>query len=104
MDEIAACVSDVLKKNDFLIPGAAYQNLVVHLYIAISRIMECHYVPMPEEPLKNFNGRDEYQIAKEILKKIESTFHISFPETEIVYIAIHLAGKKMIYHSDEADQ
>ncbi len=104
MDEIAACVSAVLKKNDFLIPGTAYQNLVVHLYIAISRIMECHYVPMPDEPLKNMNGRFEYQIAKEIAKQIESTFQITFPETEIVYIAIHLAGKKMIYHNDETDQ
>ncbi|WP_313153356.1 BglG family transcription antiterminator [Lacrimispora sp.] len=104
MDEIAVCVSEVLKKNDFLIPGAAYQNLVVHLYIAISRIMECHYVPMPEEPIKNMSGRYEYRIAKEIAEQIESTFHITFPETEIVYISIHLAGKKMIYHADEADQ
>ncbi len=104
MDEIAACVSAVLKSNDFLITGAAYQNLVVHLYIAISRIMECHYVPMPEEPMENMSGRLEYQISKEIVERMESTFQITFPETEIVYIAIHLAGKKMIYHADESDQ
>lgn len=104
MDEIAACVSEVLKKKDFQVPGTAYQNLVVHLYIAISRIMEGHYVPMPEEPLKNMSDRYEYQIAKEIVKQIETTFQISFPETEIVYIAIHLAGKKMMYHVDETDQ
>lgn len=104
MDEIAACVSEVLKRKDFLISGTAYQNLVVHLYIAISRIMECHYVPMPEEHLKNMSGRLEYQIAKEIAEQIEATFHISFPDTEVVYIAIHLAGKKMIYHADKTDQ
>lgn len=104
MDEIAACLSIVLQKNDFLITGVAYQNLVVHLYIAISRIMECHYVPMPEEPMEHMSGRLEYQIAKEIVELMESTFHITFPENEIVYITIHLAGKKMLYQADESDQ
>jgi lichenan operon transcriptional antiterminator len=104
MDEIAVCVSSVLKSNDYFITGASYQNLVVHLYIAISRIMECHYVPLPKEPMEHMNDRLEYRIAKEIVLLLESAFHISFPETEIVYIAIHLAGKKMIYPADEAEQ
>lgn len=95
MDEIAAIVSMVLKENDFLITGAAYQNLVVHLYIAISRIMESHYVPMPEGLLDNPEERYEYHIAKSIAAKLEERFHLSFPENEVIYIAIHLAGKKM---------
>ena len=104
MDEIAACVSEVLKENDFIITGAAYQNLVVHLYIAISRIMECHYVPMPEGPFDHCEEKFEYQIAKNIAKKLEDTFHISFPENEIVYISIHLAGKKVILQEDNAGE
>lgn len=95
MDEIAAIVSMVLKENDFLITGAAYQNLVVHLYIAISRIMESHYVPMPEGLLDNPEERYEYHIAKSIAANLEERFHLSFPENEVIYIAIHLAGKKM---------
>nr|WP_314464118.1 BglG family transcription antiterminator [uncultured Clostridium sp.] len=100
MDEIAAIVSMVLKENDFMITGAAYQNLVVHLYIAISRIMECHYVPMPEGLLDNPEERFEYHIAKMIAAKLEERFHISFPENEVVYIAIHLAGKKMFLQEE----
>lgn len=100
MDEIAASVSEVLKENDFIITGAAYQNLVVHLYIAISRIMECHYVPMPEGPVDSCEEKFEYQIAKSIAKKLEEMFHICFPENEIVYISIHLAGKKVILQED----
>ncbi|MBE7719263.1 MAG: transcription antiterminator [Lacrimispora celerecrescens] len=98
MDQIAACVSGVVKKNDFLITGTAYQNLVVHLYIAISRIMEGHYVPMPEEPIENMSDQYEYQIAGAIAAQIEETFHIAFPENEVAYIAIHLAGKKLVFH------
>lgn len=104
MDEIAACVSSVLKSNDFTITGASYQNLVVHLYIAISRIMECHYVPLPKEYMEQKDDSLEYQIATEIAKSLQTTFHITFPETEIFYIAIHLAGKKIIYPRDEAEQ
>lgn len=104
MDEIAACVSSVLKSNDFTITGASYQNLVVHLYIAISRIMECHYVPLPKEYMEQKDDSLEYQIATEIARSLQTTFHITFPETEIFYIAIHLAGKKIIYPRDEAEQ
>lgn len=104
MDEIAACVSSVLKSNDFTITGASYQNLVVHLYIAISRIMECHYVPLPKEHMEKKDDSLEYQIATEIARSLQTTFHITFPETEIFYISIHLAGKKIIYPRDEAEQ
>ena len=104
MDEIAAIVSTVLKENDFMITGAAYQNLVVHLYIAISRIMECHYVPMPEGILENPRERYEYQIAQVVARQLEERFHISFPENEVAYIAIHLAGKKMFLEEENVEE
>ncbi|MBE5991649.1 MAG: BglG family transcription antiterminator [Paenibacillaceae bacterium] len=104
MDEIAAIVSTILKENDFMITGAAYQNLVVHLYIAISRIMECHYVPMPEGLLENPRERYEYQIAQLVARQLEERFHISFPENEVTYIAIHLAGKKMFLEEENAEE
>lgn len=104
MDEIAAIVSTVLKENDFMITGAAYQNLVVHLYIAISRIMECHYVPMPEGLMENPRERYEYQIAQVVAGQLEERFHISFPENEVAYIAIHLAGKKMFLEEENVEE
>ena len=104
MDEIAAIVSAVLKENDFMITGVAYQNLVVHLYIAISRIMECHYVPMPEGLLENPRERYEYQIAQVVARQLEERFHISFPENEVAYIAIHLAGKKMFIEKENVEE
>ncbi len=104
MDEIAVIVSTVLKENDFMITGAAYQNLVVHLYIAISRIMECHYVPMPEGLMENPRERYEYQIAQVIARQLEERFHISFPENEVAYIAIHLAGKKVFLEEENVEE
>lgn len=104
MDEIAAIVSTVLKENDFMITGAAYQNLVVHLYIAISRIMECHYVPMPEGLMENPRERYEYQIAQVVARQLEERFHICFPENEVAYIAIHLAGKKMFLEEENVEE
>ena len=104
MDEIAVIVSTVLKENDFMITGAAYQNLVVHLYIAISRIMECHYVPMPEGLMENPRERYEYQIAQVVARQLEERFHISFPENEVAYIAIHLAGKKVFLEEENVEE
>jgi lichenan operon transcriptional antiterminator len=50
---------------------------------------------MPEGLLDNPEERYEYHIAKSIAAKLEERFHLSFPENEVIYIAIHLAGKKM---------
>lgn len=96
MDKIARCVSTVLAENNFALSGATYQNLVVHLYIAISRMSDGHPIPLPETQLTEIHRRPEYEVAQKLAQMIENTFSISFPQTEVAYIAIHLAGKELI--------
>jgi lichenan operon transcriptional antiterminator len=37
---------------------------------------------------------EEYQLAKKCTDKIGKIFKMEFPENEIAYVAVHLAGKK----------
>lgn len=96
MKPIGECIFQTLQEHDFVISNVAFQNLIVHIYIAIRRIRENHYIPIPTEHLEQLTGRREYQVAKDIITKLNNEFSIVFPPTEVAYIAIHLAGKMLL--------
>lgn len=100
MDKIARCVSAVLEENNFALSGATYQNLVVHIYIAINRLIDGHPIPMPETQITEILSRPEYEVAQKLTKMIEQNVDITFPQTEVAYVAIHLAGKELVPPAD----
>lgn len=103
MDTIAACISESIREYDFTLSNVTFQNLIIHIYIAISRIMEKHHVPIPQQQLNELMDRREYQIAKDIISRINREFSITFPEQEIAYVAIHLAGKMLVRPAEDSD-
>lgn len=101
---IARCVSAATDDADFQINSAAYQNLLVHIAVAVTRI-ECDcYVPLDAVHLEQIRGGREYPIAAAIARGIERAFNIELPEEEIAYIAIHLQGKKTLQMDDGGQQ
>ena len=93
---IYQCVRGCLSKYNFDISNVAFQNLILHIQIAILRMRGGHYVPMAEGDGEKVRNRKTYRMAEEILGKIKDKFRVEFPPSEIVYIAIHLEGKKMV--------
>ena len=71
-----------------------YNNLIIHIAVAIKRIQEKSYI---EE--FSIESEDLYindiQVANQIAKQLSHEFHIDFPESEIHYIAVHLIGNKI---------
>ena len=100
-NQIAACVDAVLVESDFHINPVAHQNLLVHISIALFRIEEGCYVPMPEERLEAIGQTHEFEVAHSIACKIGERLGIELPGEEVAYIAIHLAGKQTLYDEDE---
>lgn len=96
MRVIADCIVTCLRGQEFEISDLSLQNLIVHIFISMERIKEKHYVPLEREMLAAFYGRKEYRIAETIVELVNERFGINFPESEISYIAIHLAGKEII--------
>ncbi len=70
----------------------AFNNLVIHIAIAIKRIELSKDIIMDSEELKNLRKTAEYAIASGIAKMLEDRFEISIPEDEIGYITIHILG------------
>lgn len=100
MEDIASVIHTCLHRCDFNISDVALQNLLVHIFVAIERIKEEHNIVFQEEQLEQFSLESELILANKIAKEIEKKFNISYPKSEIKYIAVHLAGKK-IYDSQK---
>ena len=94
LDTISNCVESVAVAENFQINAVAYQNLLIHIAVALVRIQEDCYVPMETERLERMKGQREYQVAEKIADAIDREMNVQLPEEEIAYIAIHLAGKR----------
>lgn len=97
MTRVARCVAEVIDTENFTVNSVAYQNLIVHICIAVQRIQENCYVPLDEERQERIRRSKEYRIAQKITERLNQSFDIRFPDQEIAYIAIHLAGKQSLF-------
>lgn len=87
---------EAMECKNYKIYDVGFQNLIVHIHIAIKRIQENHYVPMENVKLDNYVDELELEIANIYADRISKRFYVDFPKSEIEYIAIHLSGKKII--------
>lgn len=101
---IHQCVQGCLSKYNFDISSVAFQNLVLHIQIAILRMRGGHYVPAVEDDCDRIRDKKTYRLAEEILCLIKDKFQVEFPESEIEYIAIHLEGKKMVISPETPEE
>lgn len=83
--------------NDF-----AIRNLVIHIVIAINRIKQQRYIVGQEDSFKRIQCSYEYNVAQKLVNNLSSEFNVEFPQTEVAYIAIHLASKKMFKDISES--
>ncbi|MER1957308.1 MAG: BglG family transcription antiterminator [Solibacillus sp.] len=77
---------------------SAYVGLIVHIALAIERIMQGANLTMDPSYLKQITFEPEYPIAKDIITMLENRFHINIPEAEVGYIMLHLQGAKLRQH------
>lgn len=101
--KIADCIQLGLQDTPLHISEVSYHNLIVHIYIALQRINDDCHVPLEAKQLKMIKKEAEFVDAKRIAALLEETFVITIPETEIGYIAIHLASKRIIEASEVQD-
>lgn len=102
--QISSSVEDASQRFEFHINTVAYQNLIVHIAIALLRIKEGCYIPMEPTHLENLREMREYAVAREIARLLDEKLGIALPDEEVAYIAIHLAGKQTVYSAaDDAE-
>lgn len=103
LDRIAQVVDTSLEECDFTVNSLSYQNLLVHISIALMRVQEGNYVPMEDEGLERMKDSVVYPTAECVAQNLATEFNIELPETEVAYIAIHLAGKENLADDDSSE-
>ena len=96
LNVIAACVDRALAEADFHVNAVAYQNLLVHIAIAVERIRAGRFVPLDAESERRIRQTDGWPVAQNIALAIERELAVEVPDGEVAYIAIHLAGKQVL--------
>ncbi|MCD5003298.1 BglG family transcription antiterminator [Enterococcus saccharolyticus] len=92
IEEIVIIVLDECRESQLGLSDFIIYNLVLHIGLAVKRIQagfEIQVVPTHEFPQE----AKEYQTALKIIRRLEETLHIAFPEEEATYIAMHLRNK-----------
>lgn len=91
---VAQHVDHITGTHGLKINPAAYQNLLVHIAVAVLRLNSNHRVPMDKGQLEHIAQSDVYPVARELAKAVGEEFNLAFPAEEVAYIAVHLSGKQ----------
>lgn len=95
LEQLTHLLHQVLDRYPFQISEFAFNNLVIHLSIAIKRIRQGKLIAFPDEYVQDLASTLEYTIALDIVREIRETLDLEVPESECAYIAMHLLGKKL---------
>ena len=93
---IAACVDEATDEGGFIVNSVAYQNLLVHIAVAVMRVRAGCYVSDCAVEGLNLYDSDAWDVAQSIADRVSRSLNIELPQSEVAYIAIHLAGKRTL--------
>lgn len=74
---------------------SAYIGLVVHLALAMERILQGENITIDPSYLDELRAKPEYGVAEKIIRQLEKAFQVEIPVAEIGYITMHLRGAKL---------
>ncbi|MBS4536776.1 transcription antiterminator [Clostridium sp. D2Q-14] len=100
---IKRVLTEELIKQKFYLADIALNNLMIHIAIAMERIVEEKYIPLENAKINILKKEKEYNISKNIVEKLERAFQIKIPDSEICYITMHLLGSKLLEKKEEQD-
>ena len=95
MSDIRIVILEQIEVNEIGLSDVGLSNLMIHIAIACKRIRDENYVSLYPKELSEILITKEYEVAKNIVEQVEERLHVSFPQTEVAYIAIHLLGTKV---------
>lgn len=81
----------------------SFNNLLIHIAIAIKRIELDKDIVMDECELDSLVKMPEFAIASAMAKMLEDRYYIKIPKSEIGYITIHLLGSNVMLKEEKND-
>lgn len=94
LKRVVHCISKIDDKRIVTLTETSYVGLVLHISIAISRIMKNEIIEQKEEWQEQIPEDDDYRLAEEIVGRLEDEFSLEVPEIETAYVCLHIKGAK----------
>lgn len=98
--KVAEILYRIIKEAKFKLTDFGFQNLVIHILIAIYRMNERTFFDDHGVESTSLSSKVEWSLAEKIALDIKKSFNVEFPKKEIAYITIHLLGKKVLEKDD----
>lgn len=94
LKRVVSCILCMNDRRILNLTENSYMGLVIHITIAINRILKQEIIEA-EEPLMHVDQEsDEYELAQYIVYALEKEFQVVIPEVEAAYIYLHIKGAK----------
>lgn len=91
--EISALLQTAAERFSLSLSGYAFENMTVHLLIALRRWRFYNYVQIDSATQKRLEGSAEVQAATWLIHELENRYHLLLPYDEVLYFALHLQNK-----------
>lgn len=89
-DCVTECEKDLLDN----LTETAFSGLIIHITIAINRIMKGEFIEEVPKLEWDMVEDEEYRMAVRLTGALAEKFEIEIPKVEILYIYLHLKGSK----------
>lgn len=100
IQKVEEAIKITLQKQDKNLSINAFSGLVVHLTLAVQRLLKGETIKIDNAFLEKIKQKREFNIAKDIGRNIEKVFQVQIPEEETAYITMHLLGARNNYEQD----
>lgn len=95
-EQVEEILRSVLSNENYMVSAILLKNLVIHISVALHRIMEQQTIRFDEQVMKEFEGISNLSLAKKITEKLNVRLKMKIPEQEVQYIALQLSSKQIL--------
>jgi mannitol operon transcriptional antiterminator len=101
LKQVITCFQSIRDKRLTRLTENSYIGLILHVTIAVNRILQKEIIEPNDELLEKLVKNDDYGLAMHIANSLEEEFQIEIPDIEIAYILLHIKGSKLQYIDED---
>lgn len=101
LNRVVICFQSIRDKRLTRLTENSYIGLILHVTIAVNRILQQEIIEVNEELLEDLTKNEDYPLAAHIASSLEEEFQIDIPDIEIAYILLHIRGSKKQYIDED---
>ena len=94
LKRVVSCLAAMKDKRITNLTENSYNGLILHISIAISRILKNEIMDKNEKWQSEIANDEDYRLAESISQKLHEEFEVDIPEIETCYICLHIKGSK----------